>query len=262
MNLKLTVVIPTLNNTSGLDYLLNYFKNSDYEVTVIDNKKKNLGFAGGVNKGAKDVKTKWLLILNDDITFEEKITNHKLQISNESKIKNNKYQNTIEELVRFAEENSLDAVTPILRNPDGKVENYGYKLLPIGKIDLINKLKDSQIKELDGITAACLLVKTSVFKKLGGFDESFFAYLEDVDFFIRFKKAGYKMGIAQTEVIHNHMTTTKTMGNFKARQDMINWWRLYFKHPYKFSFNLAFIIERLRNFSGFIKATLRASNNK
>ena len=25
------------------------------------------------------------------------------------------------------------------------------------------------------------------------------------------------------KVIHNHMTTTKTMGNFKARQDMINW---------------------------------------
>jgi len=35
------------------------------------------------------------------------------------------------------------------------------------------------------LTAACLLVKTEVFKKLGGFDESFFVYLEDVDFFLR-----------------------------------------------------------------------------
>ncbi len=58
MNVKkvVTVVIPTLNNINGLTYLLNYFKNTQYEVIVVDNKKKNLGFAGGVNKGAKDVK--------------------------------------------------------------------------------------------------------------------------------------------------------------------------------------------------------------
>jgi hypothetical protein len=67
----------------------------------------------------------------------------------------------------------------------------------------------------------------------------------------------YKFGIAyDVEVLHNHMTTSKTMGNFKARQDMINWWRLFFKHPEKFKFNIQFIIERLRNVSGFIKASL------
>lgn len=51
MKNNLTVIIPTLNNVKGLNYLLNYFKNKPYEVAVVDNKKKNLGFAGGVNKG-------------------------------------------------------------------------------------------------------------------------------------------------------------------------------------------------------------------
>ena len=46
------------------------------------------------------------------------------------------------------------------------------------------------------------------------------------------------------------------MGNFKARQDMVNWWILFFKHPEKFKFNLDFIIERLRNVLGFVKASL------
>lgn len=32
-----TVVIPTLNNTVGLEYLLNYFKNKPYEIVVVDN---------------------------------------------------------------------------------------------------------------------------------------------------------------------------------------------------------------------------------
>ncbi|EKE14742.1 MAG: glycosyl transferase, group 1/2 family protein [uncultured bacterium] len=234
MNGFLTVIIPNYNNKKGLQYLLNYFKEKPYKVIVVDNRIKNLGFAGGVNKGAENIKTKWLLVLNDDIEF----------IDNSS----------VDKLIQFAEKQKLDAVSPILRNQDGRVENYGYKILPIGKVKLFNEF--SEFNELDGITAACLLVKTEVFKKLRGFDESFFAYLEDVDFFLRMKD--YKFGIAyHIEVLHNHMTTTSTMGNFKARQDMINWWKLYFKHPEKLKFNLDFILERLRNVSGYIKASLK-----
>ena len=91
MKNKLSIVIPTLNNIKGLNYLLNYFKDTQYEVVVVDNKpneekkkiaelvksvksvesfesgkiiylpqEKNLGFAIAVNRGAKDVKTKWM----------------------------------------------------------------------------------------------------------------------------------------------------------------------------------------------------------
>lgn len=230
---ELSVIIPTLNNVKGLKYLLNYFKNKPYNVTVIDNKNKNLGFAGGVNKGAKNIKTKWMLILNDDIEFGN--------------------DQLINQLYIFVEENKFDAVSPILINQNGEVENYGYRVLSYGKVELIKSVESANF---DGLTAACLLVKTKIFKKLKGFDEDFFAYLEDVDFFIRFKKEGYKMAICENvKVRHNHMTTSKTMGNFKSQQDMINWWRLYFKHSEKFKFNFKFIIERLKNISGYLKAT-------
>jgi len=239
MESKVSIIIPTLNNVAGIKYLLNYFKDKPYKIVVVDNKKKNLGFAGGVNKGAKWVTGDWLLVLNDDVEFKD---------------------DPIKELVVEAEKSKLDALSPILVNPDGKVENYGYNLLPIGRIELVKENyrlvppKAGDNFTIDGLTAACLLVKTSVFKKLGGFDESFFAYLEDVDFFLRFKKAGYKMAMSKNiKVLHNHMTTSKTMGNFKEKQDMINWWKLYFKHKDKFSFNYEFIVERLRNVSGYIK---------
>ncbi len=248
MKLSLSVIIPTLNNVKGVKYLLNYFKNKSYKIVVVNNKKKNLGFAGGVNKGAKNIKTKWMLILNDDIEFHDDVS--------------------INRLIELAEEKKIDALSPVLVNPvkfekpfnrvnpNGEVENYGYKVLPYGKVELIKNDVGVGFSDLDGLTAACLLVKTSVFKRLKGFDESFFAYLEDVDFFLRFKKAGYKMTIADNiKVVHNHMTTSKTMGNFKARQDMINWWRLYFKHRDILKFNIKFIIERLKNISGFVKAT-------
>jgi len=333
MKPNLTVIIPTLSNFSGLKYLLNYFKGENYDVVVVDNgpdpkkeklinyfnsrvsglaglkylpQEKNLGFAKGVNEGAKYARTKWMLILNDDIEFGDKIINYKSQITNKSQISKLKSQNgisnlknnPIERLVEYAEENGLWAVTPVLRNPNGEVENVGYRVLPIGRIELAKEILNSKIQdpnksqisnfktELDGITAACLLIKTDVFNKLRGFDESFFAYLEDVDFFLRLAKLAQNkpprfsegksypkprrlinkkkpFGIAyDIEVLHNHMTTSKTMGNFKARQDMINWWRLYFKHPDRFKLNLAFLMERLRNLSGYVKATLYSLNNK
>lgn len=46
MKANLSIIIPTLNNVEGLKYLLNYFKDKEYDVVVVDNKKKNLGFAG------------------------------------------------------------------------------------------------------------------------------------------------------------------------------------------------------------------------
>lgn len=238
MKNKLTVVIPTLNNIRGLNYLKNYFLKKSYEVVVVDNSKNNLGFAGGVNEGAKNAKTKWLLILNDDIEFKD--------------------DDILNKLIKEAEEKKLDALSPTLINFDGRIENLGYSVLSFGKINLFNEYRE--FAELDGITAACLLIKTSVFEKLKGFDEDFFAYLEDVDLFLRFKNAGYKMGISKIKVFHNHMTTSKTMGNFKTRQDMINWWRLFFKHPSKFKFDLKFLLERLRNLSGFLKATFFVNN--
>ena len=234
--------------------------------------KKNLGFARAVNLGAKYADTSWILILNDDVKFEIPIT--KFQVINKSQISSSKLQtkeNLIEKLLEFAEKYNLDAVSPVLMNPKSEVENVGYQVLPYGKIKLIRNLKvwnlvienwklfgnwnlEFENFRVDGLTAACLLVKTDVFKKLDGLDEEFFAYLEDVEFFLRFKKAGYRFGVAPNlEVIHNHMFTSKKMKGFKERQDLINWWRLYLKHPDKFKFNLQFVIERLRNLSGLIK---------
>ena len=282
---KISIIIPTFNNVSGVNYLLNYFKDEPYQVIVIDNnpkikkfkslrfnefknliylpQKENLGFAKAVNLAAKYVNNDWMLILNDDVEFQAKSL--KLKVKNYN-LKSKNLKNPIDLLIKFAQENKFDAVSPLLINPDGKVENVGYKVLPYGKIQLIKSYKVYKVgkfinfgnlEEIDGLTAACSLIKTEIFKKLGGFDESFFAYLEDVDFFLRFKKAGFRMAIAyDIEVLHNHMATSKTMGSFKARLDMINWWRLYFKHKDVFKFDLRFLVERLRNVTGFIKIVL------
>jgi GT2 family glycosyltransferase len=42
-------------------------------------------------------------------------------------------------------------------------------------------------------TAACILVRAAAFRDVGGFDERFFMYFEDVDLCIRLEKAGWRL---------------------------------------------------------------------
>jgi GT2 family glycosyltransferase len=220
--------------------------------------KENLGYAKANNLGAKYADAEWLLLLNDDVEFEVKSLKSKVKNYN---LKLKIFENPIEELLEFAKKNDLDAASPILINPDGRVENYGYKVLDYGKVKLFKELTSSRVNELDGLTAACLLIKKQVYEKVGGFDESFFAYLEDVDLFLRLKKQGFRFALASDiAVFHHHRKTLAKMGYFKEKQDVINWWRLYFKHPDIIRLSPAFLMERLRNIAGLIKEIIKSSN--
>jgi GT2 family glycosyltransferase len=88
---KLTVIIPCYNPDKFLEGLLYCIKEQtfkDYKVIIIDDKSKtpikvnddnitvirnknNLGYSDSVRKAYKDVKTKYVMLLNIDITFEK-----------------------------------------------------------------------------------------------------------------------------------------------------------------------------------------------
>lgn len=255
---QITAIIPTLNNQAGLHQLLTELSVAEIPVVVVNNDRlqmtddglpknkitvietpKNLGFAGAVNLGVKQVTTKWLLILNDDV---EGLTSEK-----------------VNRLISQSVNQRWSAATPVLVNPEGKIENIGYQVLPVGKVKLNFNITKCSDQNLDGLTAACLLIKRNEFEQLGGFDEKFFAYLEDVDLFLRLKQQMFHFGVdTSTRIIHRHLTTSKTMPNkFKAKQDVKNWWRIIAKHPRRFIFQpqiLGMLLERGRNVSGYLKA--------
>lgn len=258
---SITCIIPTLNNAKGLMKLMLFLRNLPFEIIVVDNQPtvekkrffkknnmllylpqtRNLGFSASINKGALSAKSDWLAILNDDIDIIDRAV--------------------FQRLMRYARKHDLSAVAPLLIKPTGEIENRGYRILPQGKVELITNSPSLKInQQIDGLTAACLLIKKSAFDALGGFDERFFAYLEDVDLFLRLKKRGDKFGICDDiSVIHHHMSTSSRMGNFKQKQDFKNWIRLIMKHWDRktlITYLPLIILERLRNVSGIIKKTL------
>lgn len=266
-----TCIIPTYSNTKGLALLLQTLNNAAIPTVVIDNQPipekkilckwstirylaqaKNLGFAAGVNRGVQEAKTPWVIILNDDIQLFDSMV--------------------FSDLLQFARQKEYVAVSPILIKPDRRVENFGYFVLPKGKAKLnfdpqksyspsklyhdISFINQNPKKYIDGLTAACLLIKKDVFETLGGFDESFFVYLEDVDLFLRLKKNGYGFGVCtRVSVIHHHQTTSKKMGKMKQYRDFVNWIKIITKH-WTFRnilIHLPFLcLERLKNLKGIV----------
>ena len=58
-------------------------------------------------------------------------------------------------------------------------------------------------REVDHVIGAFYMVRRRLFEQLGGFDERFFVYLEDIDFSYRAKKSGWKSYyLAETQAYH------------------------------------------------------------
>lgn len=68
-------------------------------------------------------------------------------------------------------------------------------------------------KPMHWVSGAFMVFKSSIFQELGGFDERYFMYCEDVDICLRLQLAGYKLAKADATVIHH--TQRRTLKNLQ-----------------------------------------------
>lgn len=64
------------------------------------------------------------------------------------------------------------------------------------------RLLGRQETRIDWVNAACLVVPTSVWRDMGGFDERYFMYCEDVDFCLRLRLRGLLLVKAPAQIVH------------------------------------------------------------
>jgi len=164
---------------------------------------KNLGFGGGCNLGAAQGKAPFILFLNPDILFP---------------------LGSMQKLIAYTQADTLPENTGIigvqLLNPDGSIQKNVARfpvfkdLFPrmlgldrvfpkLFKSHYIKDMDYSQNHLVDQVPGAFFLVKRELFETLGGFDERFFMYYEDVDFSYRAHRAGWKtLYLAEISVQH------------------------------------------------------------
>ena len=149
--------------------------------------KENYGYAKGYNEALKQIKAKYYVLLNSDIEVTE---------------------NWTEPIIDYLENNpEVAACQPKIKSwhqseffeyagaGGGYIDYLGY---PFCRGRIFQELeKDSgqfdDIQEVFWASGACLFVKSEVFHELGGFDEDFFAHMEEIDFCWRAKNKDYKI---------------------------------------------------------------------
>lgn len=175
--------------------------------------KVNLGFAEGNNVGIRKAlqeKADYVMLLNNDTLVEEDCLQELLKIATKDK--------------------NIGVVCPkIYFAPGFEFHKNRYKEKDRGKViwyaggridwqnilgihqgvDEVDKGQYDKVKEVGFATGCCMLVKREVFGKVGLFNKRFFLYLEDLDFSVKAKKAGFKLAFApKATVWHKNLGTT------------------------------------------------------
>ena len=174
----------------------------DVRTIVFD---KNLGFTGGYNKAFKEIVTKagnqapeYFLLINSDIDVSE---------------------GWLEPLVEWMDSHpSCGACAPKLHSwhdrkmfeyagaAGGYIDSFGYPFCRgriLGKVEQDMGQYDHIHPEVFWASGACLMVRSSVFAKVGGLDERFFAHMEEIDLCWRMQLAGYNVCVISSSIVYH-----------------------------------------------------------
>ncbi len=173
-------------------------KIKDKTISIIQNR-QNIGFSRAVNLCLKNYKFDYYLLLNPDMyvsehTIIDAITLCKdtgsgivgVSTSNEHGSKSGSY---------FRLPNLFVAIFDFTNLRKLSRSDYWHKYFYYEDLDVLPKY-------VDVVTGGFMLIKKSVVERVGVMDESFYMYLEDVDYCLRAGLAGFKLSVVKKSIMH------------------------------------------------------------
>ncbi len=175
-------------------------------VRIIRNS-SNVGFAPAVNQAARATQARYVALINNDAAADPGwLTALVAEIS--------AYR---DEGVICVGALMLDWAGQRIDFVDSGINYYGHGNQPFHQLP-VAAIAD-QPHELLFACGGAMLVDRAAFLDLGGFDESYFAYFEDVDFGWRAWLCGYKVRFTPHAVVrHRHHATANTMHGHQVRK--------------------------------------------
>ncbi|MCY3802325.1 MAG: glycosyltransferase family 2 protein [Chloroflexi bacterium] len=161
---------------------------------------QNAGFAAGVNRAIESSNGDYVATLNNDARPNP---------------------DWLSNLVTFAEENAdfgMIASKMVFDHDPAIINSAGISLdlAGIAWDRMVGDRGGGPSREIFGPSAGAALYRRRLFDDVGGFDESFFAYLEDVDLAWRARLAGWRCWyVATAAVRHEHSATAIEGSPFK-----------------------------------------------
>jgi len=149
--------------------------------------RRNRGFAQAVNEGCRLSQGEWFLLLNPDTTLSEGFIDGVLSLADRL----------------AASEPRAGIVGFHLRNSDGSQQlstgPFPTLASTLGRLVLSRRRRKYQAQRgpercrVPWVTGCCLLVRRSCLEDLGGLDEDYFLYYEDVDLCLRARARGWSV---------------------------------------------------------------------
>ncbi len=191
----------------------------EYENLKVINNEGNLGFGKAVNIGVKESKGEYLVIVNPDVKF----------------IKG------FEKALEFIKKNKrISMVFPLIIDKEGKKSvffremEYAFRtfILMMGYDEFLEKKERRRIKGkyISCAPVCCCLIPSKIFKKIGGFDESFFLFKEDEDLERRLRRENFYIYFYPEWVIYHKFGATHKESDFAFYHRVRSLYLFYKKH--------------------------------
>ncbi|MDH7597616.1 MAG: glycosyltransferase family 2 protein [Methanothrix sp.] len=190
------------------DGSMNGIGNFDLPIRIIRNE-DNKGFATACNQGARSSQSDYLLFLNPDVKLLEG-----------SLIKPLDFMERLDsQMVGIVGIQLLNESGDVARTCARFPTPASFCFLSLGLSKLFPKMfpdhfmkewDHKESREVDQVMGAFLLIRRSLFQRLGGFDERFFVYYEDLDLSYRAWKSGWKsLYLADAQAYHKGGGTSR-----------------------------------------------------
>ncbi len=242
---------------------------TDFEVIIVDNAStdgsleaipsdprisvfpldQNWGFAKGNNRGSYQAKGKWLALLNPDAFPEPNWLSSLMKATRD-----------YPEFGMFGS-TQISADNPSVLDGTGDIYhiagipqrgNYGH---PVSDLP--------ETGEVFGPCAAAALYRKDVFDAVGGFDEAFFCYCEDVDLAFRLRLRGVRcLQVKEAVVYHVGSATTNATSDFVLFHGIRNAFWVFIKNmpmaflipllPLQLAFQACYILRAIQRKQGFV----------
>jgi GT2 family glycosyltransferase len=152
----------------------------------------NLGFGCGNNLGARQARGRYLAFLNPDTVVEP---------------------GWLEALINALEADpqaGLATSRILLLNDPGRINTCGnechYTGLALCRGMGMDRGAFDQLEAVSAVSGAAFAMRRALFQSLGGFDETFFMYVEDTDLSWRARLAGYRCLYVPASIVYHDYT--------------------------------------------------------
>ena len=224
----------------------------------IDAGAENLGFAAGANTIMARSEAPWIFLLNSDAWPED---------------------GAIGRLVRTAEAHARSAaVAPKLLRPAGELEHSTHPFPSVGlawtlafrrrnlprqradELMLEGDWNHDREREVDWAIGAALLIPREAYLDVGGFDERFFMYVEDLEWCWRARRRGWQIRFEPSAVVRHdgNASGEKRYGARRISAHYANTYR-FFRREHGRAATLAY---RALNLAGSTRLYLKARRDR